>query len=248
MPSEPTPPICLRCRHRSTQPSRPPSPPPLPTSTRLQTATSPHRCCQRCPAPHFAQSLSTAASYVHRHLHLALDPSASPNGRIRSQTAANAASPHSSGYTANGSNVGYHGSRSMRTSPQMRALPHHAHAAIPNLQGMAPASWLRPRLPAPSTAAAPTPTATPPCQPQVRAKPGSVGPPVGAPHHRAHQLHRRLPLPHPPHRRGVQDQGSHPPPAREARQPRQPRLQAPRLRQHGKTALRSATPTWTSAA
>lgn len=65
-------------------------------------------------------------------------PSASPNGRIRSQTAAvsNGASPNTFGYAANGSNVSYHGSRSMRTSPQMRAAPHHPHALVPSLYGM----------------------------------------------------------------------------------------------------------------
>ncbi|KAF6766887.1 Nucleotidyl transferase domain protein [Kalmanozyma brasiliensis GHG001] len=61
-------------------------------------------------------------------------PSASPNGRVRSQTAtpANATSP----YSANGSNVSYHGSRSMRASPQMRALPQQHHGLVPSLQSL----------------------------------------------------------------------------------------------------------------
>ncbi|SJX65068.1 related to caffeine-induced death protein 1 Cid1 [Sporisorium reilianum f. sp. reilianum] len=63
--------------------------------------------------------------------------SASPNARVRSQTAAlaNAASPHSS-YGANPSDASYHAPRSMRTSPQMRALPQQNHAFVPSLQSL----------------------------------------------------------------------------------------------------------------
>ncbi|SPO24231.1 related to caffeine-induced death protein 1 Cid1 [Ustilago trichophora] len=64
--------------------------------------------------------------------------SASPNGRVRSQTAAlsNGASAAHQNYVANGSNISYHGSRSMRTSPQMRALPQQSHVHVPSLQGL----------------------------------------------------------------------------------------------------------------
>lgn len=63
--------------------------------------------------------------------------SASPNARVRSQTAAlaNGTSTHSS-YAANASDVAYHGSRSMRTSPQMRALPQQNHTLVPSLQAL----------------------------------------------------------------------------------------------------------------
>ncbi len=108
--------------------------PPQMATNAAPLLTSPSRSA---PLP----AMYTATSTSHS------TPSASPNGRIRSQTAANAASPHSSGYMANGSNVGYHGSRSMRTSPQMRALPHHAHAAIPNLQGMGSSIMAPPSAP-----------------------------------------------------------------------------------------------------
>ncbi|GAC92856.1 hypothetical protein PHSY_000413 [Pseudozyma hubeiensis SY62] len=68
--------------------------------------------------------------------------SASPNGRTRAQTAAlaNGASSHTSSYGVNGSNMSYNGSRSMRTSPQMRAVSHHNHALIPSLQSLGAAS------------------------------------------------------------------------------------------------------------
>lgn len=62
---------------------------------------------------------------------------ASPNGRVRSHTAAPAnAAPSPSSYTANGYNFSQNGSRSMRTSPQMRALSHHNHALVPSLQAL----------------------------------------------------------------------------------------------------------------
>ncbi|TKY88569.1 hypothetical protein EX895_002558 [Sporisorium graminicola] len=69
--------------------------------------------------------------------HLNTKSSASPNGRMRSQTAAhsNGAAAHSS-YSANASDLSYHGSRSIRTSPHMRGLPQQNHTLIPSLQAL----------------------------------------------------------------------------------------------------------------
>ncbi|SOV07814.1 related to caffeine-induced death protein 1 Cid1 [Ustilago sp. UG-2017a] len=98
--------------------------PPQLSATSAPFMTSPSRSAPS-PALHHPSNTGTITT-----------PSASPNGRNRSQTAAiaNGASAHSASYATNGSNVSYHGSRSMRTSPQMRALPYQNHVQTPNLQ------------------------------------------------------------------------------------------------------------------
>lgn len=100
--------------------------PPQLSATSAPFMTSPSRSA---PLPASQQVSNTGANVT---------PSASPNGLHRSQTAAlaNGTSAHSTSYAANGSNVSYHGSRSMRTSPQMRTLPHQSHIHVPNLQSL----------------------------------------------------------------------------------------------------------------
>ncbi|KAJ1025870.1 hypothetical protein NDA16_002496 [Ustilago loliicola] len=100
--------------------------PPQLSATSAPFMTSPSRSAP-LPASHHASNTGSNPT-----------PAASPNGRNRSQTSAlaNGASAHSASYAAHGTNISYHGSRSMRTSPQMRALPHQSHVHIPNLQSL----------------------------------------------------------------------------------------------------------------